>query len=264
MERVKTKINSVFQSPFVKKGLWTMLAFLLLLLAWTILALLVGNEYLFPDLLQTLEEALGLLVKGEFWLAFFATIARSLIAFTASFVVGAGFALLAYVFPVFEKLFAPIISFVRSLPTMAILLIILLWSNASIAPIIVATTVLVPLSYASVYSALNHVDADLIEMSVVYRVPKKKMIKELFLPIVFPKIFEEGARNLSFSLKLIVSAEIMSNTFQSIGGQMQSASLYDKTPLLFALTLCIFLTGYLLECLGLLACKFLFSGDGKL
>lgn len=260
MKKTKKTIKSFLQSRFVKKGLWTLLAFLFLIVAWAIVSLLIGNGYLFPDISKTFVVAFGLLAKGAFWLAFLSTLARSLSAFFVSFIVATGLAVLAYIFPVFEKFFAPIISFFRSLPTMAVLLIILLWTNPSLAPIFVAGLVLTPLSYASVYSALDGVDKDLIELSVVYRVPKSKRMKQLFLPSVLPQVCEECARNLSFSLKLIVSAEIMSNTFQSVGGQMQSAALYDQTALLFALTLFVFLTGYALECLGLVACKLLFAG----
>lgn len=258
-ERYK-KIEYFLQSPFIKKGLWTILSLLFLLIVWSVVCLIVGNEYLVPNLIQTLKVAVNLLGKTSFWSAVLSTITRSLIAFVSSFVIGGGFAVLAYIFPMFEKFFTPIISFFRSLPTMAVLLIILLWSNASIAPIIVAGLVLTPMCYASVYSSLTQVDKDLIEMSIVYGVPMVKRIKRLYLPSLLPSVCEYGARNLSFALKLVVSAEIMSNTFQSIGGEMQFSALYDKTPLLFALTFFVFLSGYVLECLGLLVCKLFISG----
>ncbi len=259
MKESYKKIKYFLQLPFVKKGLWTFLSLLFLLSVWGLGSLIVGNDYLLPDLFQTLKVAVTLFGESAFWRAFLSTILRSLIAFLSSFMLGGGFAVLAYVFSSFEKFFTPIISFFRSLPTMAVLLIILLWSNSSTAPIIVASLVLTPMCYASVYSSLTQVDKELIEMSIIYRVSMEKRIKKLFLPSVLPNVCEYGARNLSFALKLIVSAEIMSNTFQSIGGEMQFSALYDKTPLLFALTLFVFLSGYILECLGLLTCKFLFS-----
>jgi len=263
MKEQNKKIEYFLQSPFIKKGLWTLLSLLFLLIVWSVVCLIVGNEYLVPDLIQTLKVAMNLLGETSFWRAVLSTITRSLIAFASSFIIGGGFAVLAYVFPRFEKFFSPIISFFRSLPTMAVLLIIMLWSNSSIAPIIVAGLVLTPMCYASVYSSLVRVDKELIEMSVVYRVPMIKRIKRLYLPSALPSVCGYGARNLSFALKLVVSAEIMSNTFQSIGGEMQFSALYDKTPLLFALTLFVFLSGYLLECLGLLGCKLFFSGGEK-
>ena len=55
---------------------------------------------------------------------------------------------------------------------------------------------------------------------------------------------------LSFSLKLTVSAEVLANTYQSIGGMMQEAKIYVEVPALFALTALVVIAGFLLEGLG--------------
>ena len=256
----KGKKNTL-PNAFFRKGVWSILSLFAFLFIWWLASVIVGNEYLLPNVFQTLKSSVELLGKTSFWFAFFSTFLRSIIAFIGSFVLGGVFALLAYLFPGFERFFTPIVSFLRSLPTMAILLIILLWSNPFIAPIIVAALVLFPLSFASIYTALMGVDNDLLEMSSVYRVPLKKRVWQLFLPSILPSVCETGARNLSFGLKLIVSAEVMANTFQSIGGEMQTAALYDQTALLFALTLTVFFVGYLLECFGLWLCGILFAED---
>ena len=97
-------------------------------------------------------------------------------------------------------------------------------------------------------------------MSAVYGVPKGRMIRSLYIPSVLPTVCKESSASLSFALKLVVSAEVMANTFQSIGGKMQTADLYAQTPTLFALTFIVFLTGYALECLGLFATHFIERG----
>lgn len=253
MHNEKKKNLKTLSNSFLEKGIWTLFSFLFLVLVWVFLAAIVGNSYLLPGFFKTLKEAVLLLGQISFWLAFVSTLFRAVVAFLISFVLGAGIGILAYCFPKFGRFAFPVLSFFRSLPTMAILLMILLWTNANVAPILVACIVLFPMSFSIVYSSLVSVDKDLLEMSRVYQVSRKKIIKQLFIPFVLPSVGVEISTTLSFSLKLIVSAEIMSNTFQSIGGQMQAAALYDKTPLLFALTLLVFLTGYALECLGVWA-----------
>ena len=64
---------------------------------------------------------------------------------------------------------------------------------------------------------------------------------------------DKAGAALSFSVKLIVSAEILANTAKSLGGMMQDARLYEL-PQLFALVAVAFLAGLLMETLvGLLA-----------
>ena len=98
--------------------------------------------------------------------------------------------------------------------------------------------------------AVASVDKSLLEMSRVYGVSKKRIITSLYLPSVFPSLSREGVSALTFSLKLTVSAEIMSNTFQSLGGHMQTANLYAQTPTVFALAFVVFLTGFIIESFG--------------
>ena len=59
---------------------------------------------------------------------------------------------------------------------------------------------------------------------------------------------------LSFSLKLVVSAEVLSFTVKSLGGMMQDAKLYAEIPQLFALVGVTFIVGLILEtAVGVLA-----------
>jgi NitT/TauT family transport system permease protein len=133
---------------------------------------------------------------------------------------------------------------------MVVLLMIILWTNATVAPIVVSCLVLLPMLYSAMLSAITSVDQELLEMSQVYGVSKKRIIKSLYLPSVFPTFSRESLSALTFALKLTVSSEIMSNTFQSLGGQMQTANLYAQTPTVFALAFVVFLTGFVIEGLG--------------
>ena len=72
----------------------------------------------------------------------------------------------------------------------------------------------------------------------------------LYIPCAAPYLLRESAAALSFSLKLAVSAEVLSNTFQSLGGLLQEARIYLEMPRMFALTLIVLITGLALEGAG--------------
>ncbi len=97
---------------------------------------------------------------------------------------------------------------------------------------------------------MKQVDGKLVEMSKIYRVPVRKQIFGLYLPSAAPYVLREAAAALSFSLKLTVSAEVLANTYQSLGGMMQEAKIYVEVPALFALTALVVIAGFLLEGLG--------------
>lgn len=235
--------------------LYALGAVILLLVLWVVAHAVLGNELLVPALPATLRAVVALLGKGAFWRAFSASLLRVLVAFCISFVFALAFAVLAYVLPAVARVLAPFISFLRSLPTLCVLLIILLWTDAGVAPVVVAFLSLFPMLYAGLSAGLCAVDKEFLEMSRVYRVPFKRRLAGLYLPSVLPYAVREGTAGLSFALKLVVSAEVLAGTYKSLGFFMQEAKTYLETPTLFALVLITFVTGLLLELAGELSIR---------
>ena len=230
---------------------------LFLLAVWGVAYLLVGNELLVPSFSACLKEMGGLLVSAAFWRSVGTTFLRTLAAFAFSFLFAVFFAFIAYMVSSFRRFFGWIVSAVRSLPTLAVLLILLLWWGAGFAPIAVAFLSLFPILYTAILTALLGVDGELIEMSNSYNVPLKKQVTKLYLPAVAPYVAREGSGALSFALKLVVSAEVLAGTVKSLGGMMQDAKAYLDVPLLFALVAVTLILGLILESLGELFAEWL-------
>ncbi len=238
----------------MKKTIWknvihVLVALLFLVGVWILAYFLVGNELLVPAFSDCLKEVFVVLGKSSFWSAFLSTVFRVLFAFFLSLVLAGILAVISYLVPAFGRFFTPIVSVLRSLPTLAVLLIILVWAGAGKAPTIVAFLSLFPMLYTGITAALFQVDKELLEMSRVYEVPLKRRILELYLPSIAPYALRESGAALAFSLKLVVSAEVLANTYNSLGYWMQEARLYSEMPRLFALVIVIFLFGLLVECL---------------
>ena len=248
MSKKATKFN--FLTAVCKNAVQTLIALVFLLVLWAVAHVVVGNELLVPNVGDCLKEAGRLLADGGFWHAFFRTLTRVLNAFCISFVLALFFALVAYMVPWFGGILSPIVSMLRSLPTLAVVLILLVWVGAGDTPIIVAFLALFPMLYAGMSAALSQVDKELLEMSRVYRVPLKRKIFQLYLPSTLPYVLREAGAAVSFALKLVVSAEVLAQTYRSLGGMMKEAQLFQEMPTLFALVTLTFLLGLALELIG--------------
>ena len=237
------------------KNIWQAVAAVTFLIGvWFLAYFTVGNELLVPAFSDSLKEVGGLFKSGGFWQGFAMSLLRSLWAFALSFVAAVIFAVIAYLYRSFAAFLAPVVSALRSLPVMAVLLILLSFLGAASAPVAVAFLSLFPMLYAGVLAGLSSVDKRLIEVSLTQGTPLWRRVSAIYLPLSAPYILKEAGAALSFSVKLVVSAEILANTASSLGGMMQEAKVYSEIPQLFALVGVAFVAGLVMELLvGLLA-----------
>ncbi len=209
-----------------------------MLLVWHLMFLRVGSEFVFPSIGATLKSIWQYLSNGAFWLALLSTLGRVFSCFAISLLCAIAIGVLAKFAPAIGKILAPVIALFRSAPTVAVMvMLILLVEEPTIVPIIVGLLVVFPMLYASVTASIDQVDKGLVEMCSLYNVPKWQQLKTVYLPTVAPYLLCELPATLSFTVKLIISAEILSYSYQSIGGLIQSANVYQEMASLFALTI---------------------------
>ena len=218
-----------------------------LIAVWITAYFCVGNDVLVPSFFATVKQTGLLLINSSFWQSLACTLLRVVYAFLMSFATAVAVAVLAYLYPAFRDVFAPVLAVLRSLPVLAVLLIILVWTGGNTAPVIVAFLSLFPMLYTATLTALCGVDKELLEMSRAYRVPRKTQFCKLYLPTVLPALVREGGASLGFGVKLVVSAEVLARTKDSLGVMMQDAKIYEQLPTLFALVVVACLLGFVLE-----------------
>ena len=215
--------------------------------AWIIAAAAVKNEYVVPSFVQTIRAVWVQLCDAYFWQSFAFTLLRSFSGWLLAFVCAVVFVAVGALSVGARKFIEPFVRVFRTLPTMAITLMLLLWSSPRIAPIVVTFLMLFPISYSQLSAAYYGVDPKLKEMTEVYGVSKKDMLLRVCIPQMMPSLFVQAGPNLSLSLKVTVSAEVLSFTFGSLGGIMQDASIYSDMPKMFAVTLILLIVGAALE-----------------
>lgn len=214
------------------------------LLLWTLAVALVNNSYIAPPIQDVLSAMLKIFYVSEFYTAYFSTLLHALIGFVLSFVVGFAFAILGSINKKARYVFAPMVSSVRLVPTMAIALILCLWVSAEIAPAIVAFIVVMPTVYSSSLAVFDGVDKDLLIMAKSYGVPMSKTVKQIIVPSCLDGIASSLSSAFSLTLKLTVGAEVLVGALQSMGGLMYYAkNVYLDSALVFAITIWIVITG---------------------
>ncbi len=239
-----------------KRLLFSALALVAVWLVWIVAYRIIANGYILPSFTETLASLFHTLGEGAFWRAAGNTLWRTLLAFVVSIVLGVGLALIARLFDGVRYFLAPVVSILRTLPTMAVILILLIWTTPATAPVIVSGLVLFPAAYAAAFASMDEVHASYGSLARAYGVTRTKQAFKMYLPLSAPAVTGQAGAILSMGLKITVSGEVLSSTAKSLGGMMQEAKLFLEMPRLLALTLIAVVLGFLLEGLCALIAKY--------
>ena len=218
-----------------------------ILLLWTVAAILVDSEYILPSIRETFSALKILLGSGEFYFALFSTFLRSLVAFLVSFVLSSALAILATSNTGAERIISPIIAIIRALPTIAIVLLLLFWTNSKIAPVIVTMLVVLPTLYTNIKNALETVDKTTVEAGMVDGADKKQGFIKIRLPQALPSIYSAMGGGLSLNLKLMVAAEVLAATANSLGYLLNTSKVYFEIATMLAIVVITVIIGCVIE-----------------
>ena len=238
-------------------------AFVLMWLIWVIAYYSVKNDYVVPSVSDTFKSFGKCLISESFWVAFLYTLLRTAFSFLVSFMLAVALVALGAVCKPFNSFVKPFTSVLRTVPTLAIILILLFWTTPKVAPVIVTVLVLFPLIYSQLAAAVKGIDEGIIEMAEVYKIGKRERLTKIYLPLISPNVLSQTGANISLGIKVMISAEVLAGTYRSLGGMMQNARFYVDMPRLAALTIIAVLIGLLIDMCFSFIEKFTFKWSKK-
>ena len=223
------------------------IALLSVLLVWVVASAVVDSEYILPSVGQTVSALFSVLGRGEFYLAFLFTLLRSMIAFIISFTLAFVLSFFCVRNTIVRKVVEPIISVIRALPTIAVILLLLFWTNSKVAPVVVTLLVVLPTSYTHLISAFESIDKTAVEASLVDGADQKQSFTFVEFPQIAPAFFKAIGGGVSLNFKLMGAAEVLAQTANSIGYMLNASKVYFEIPTLMALVLVAVVFGVVVE-----------------
>lgn len=230
-------------------GFLPIIALAFMLLLWAVVAKTVGKEYLLPSIGSTVKEFFGLFAELKFYRALLRTLLRTLGAFICSFALAFVFAVSSKKNKIIDGLISPVIGVLRALPTVAVVLILLVWTNSEVAPVVVTMLVVMPTEYTQIKNAFDGVDKTVTEAGMVDGANGRGIFFKIELPLILPAVFRSVGSGFSLNFKLMVAAEVLSATSYSIGGLLNGASYNFETAQMIALVLVSVICGLAVEVL---------------
>lgn len=211
----------------------SLISLIIIIIAWNIFASIIDKTIVLPTPLETLQSIIDILKSKNFINILWATVVRTIISFIAALFLGIIIGTFAGINNKVESAFLPIFTVLRTVPTMAVILLVLIWLGGERAPILISFLVIFPIIYINVIKGVQNVDYKLLEMASIYNVPKKSVIKNIYFASMIPYLIASINSALGLGFKVTVAAEVLGDTKYSIGKELQLSSINLDMPSVF-------------------------------
>ena len=233
----------------LKKTGITALSIFFLFLVWIIASLYINNQLLLPYPGRVLTEFAKIFIDPTSLTVISFTILRLLLGILIAFVFGFSLGVISGFRKNFALFMNPIVTVLRTVPVISITVILLIIAGFKTTPYIITFLMLFPLIYQGTYGAISNLDKELID---VYKLEDNNFFNGLihcYLPLISKDIRTALLQSLGLGIKVLVMAEYLSQTKNSIGNYLYLAKVnleYDKV---FAWTIVLILLALIFELL---------------
>ena len=210
--------------------------FVVAIAIWYVAAAMVKSELILPQPHEVLVLTFTLLGAGSTYLALLYTVLRALVAFILSLACAVALILLTGCYPSAKFSVGVVVSFLRALPTIAVILVTLILFNSFVTPVIVAFLMVFPVIFGVLDRTLNH-NAKLLDLCKVYRVKPSKIVKLALFPLIAEELPSVVRENLPLCIKIVVAGEVLALPLAGIGRDMYVAKVNLDTASVVALTI---------------------------
>lgn len=230
--------------------LWAVAVWLLI---WQAVSAWIGQEILLVSPVAVLERLVQLVQEAEFWKSIAFSLVRILGGFLLAMSAGIVTAGLSARFRRVRELLAPAMLTIKAVPVASFIILVLIWVPSENLSVVISFLMVLPIIYTNVLDGILDTDPKLLEMAMVFQVPKAVQVRYIYVSQVLP-FFRAGCSvGLGLCWKAGVAAEVIGIPDGSIGEKLYNAKVYLNTPDLFAWTVVIVLISLIFEKLFLSA-----------
>ncbi|MBU5311843.1 ABC transporter permease subunit [Tissierella carlieri] len=220
---------------------------ILIIIIWILLSIFIDNEVIFPTIKSTFSSLVDIATNSNFLIIIGYSLLRSLIGFMISLFLAMVIGIFSSISKTIYYLMVPIINFLSSVPTMAIIILALIWLDNEMVPIFVGFIMVFPILYETVLNGILNVDKKIIAMAKIYKVDKTTIIKNIYIPSILLSLNNIISSALGINLKMVIAGEVLSQPKYAIGSNLQLQKMYLNTSGVFAWIIVILLISKIFE-----------------
>lgn len=207
---------------------------LVVLLFWHLMAMRF-NPLIFPSPLETYHALRDLYLSGELYNDTLVTVQRTLSGYGAAIIGGLLLAVILKTNDIWQYFFRPIITIIQTIPPVVWLVLAIIWFGIAdnLTPVFLIFVVTFPVIFINIFSGIDSIDQNLVEMARLYHCDKKQIFFGIYLPALVPHLVSAISIGLAFAWKATIFAEFFGSS-SGIGFALSMANSNLETDKLFA------------------------------
>jgi NitT/TauT family transport system permease protein len=225
----------------VRKWRWLFIGsgILFMLLVWQVLSMLFP-EFIIASPSATLRALGELASNGSLWKEFGSSLVRLMIGLVGGAVIGVTLGVLAGMNRRLQFFLEPMRWGLMTVPAIVISVLVMLWFGlGSIQVIIMTGIITMPINYVNTLEGMLGIDARILEMARVYKIPPRLRLTNIYLPGIGSSVMAGLTLASGIGVRASILAEFIGGR-NGIGHNLFLSWTFLDTPALFAWILTAF------------------------
>ncbi len=189
-----------------------LLSLILLVLAWWVASLIVGERIL-PPPTAVFPVAWGMVVSGTFAEPLFASLFRLLLGFILAMSLGTVFGIASAKLVKLGIATTAMLTVIMSMPSLVVIFVAMIMLGQTDFTIILIVCLLVfPFVTVPMRDAMKEIDQDILSMAESFKISTLRKVLDVYIPYLVPPILASSRIGFSLSWKMVILSEVFGFT----------------------------------------------------
>ena len=200
-----------------------------------------GDALVFPPVGEILQAFVRLLGEGKTYALIWTTMQHLIVSMAVSTVLGIALGMLQGMIPFVRNLTKPLMIFLRSMPMVILIVIIMVVTEYSRVPVIASGIILTPMIAEAACEGCLRIEKELID---VYRMNANfngRVLLHVYLPLMGGYLKQAYVNAVGMGVKLAVSTEYLVQTKNSLGKAVYTSAYFYEYQDIYAYALVMIL-----------------------
>ncbi len=220
---------------------------LIIILIWIGLSYIYNNSLIIPKIDAVFESLGKILSSKNIYIIVLKTFGRIILTILISSFISIFFAVLSYRFRWFNEILKPGIIIIKTIPIVAIIILLFMTVGPKETPYIVTAFIIIPIIYEGTLNSFMEIHSGIKDEVRMLSKNNFNIMLRIYVPITLPYIITSLLQSLGLGIKVMVMAEYMSPTNNTIGAEIRRYYNNNDLSNVFALVIIILILVAFLE-----------------